>query len=460
MVWEDKHMSKLGAIMASEIAETPKVFTAILNNIQAFDSVKNVLLEEKIQSVLILARGTSDNAAHYLKYLIETQIGLPVGLTSPSSVTVYNAELKYANTLIVAISQSGQSPDLVKFATAARQANAYVIAMTNDDKSPLATIAHNHFSLLAGPELAVAATKSYNAQLLISYLLVASWTGKKVNGEQLISEATRIAGTADLVSKAVATASRDKEVVILGRGFAYPNAREAALKIQETCKISVQGLSTADYLHGPISALTPDTQVFIVAPSHMPASSITEATTKIRKTSSRIFWIGNGGTPQGDDIVLAGSHCDDEITSTLVDAFEDVILSSEYGDYGTTRMAFMTPRIHRALTLAYKDEHTRYQPNDEIALLNLREVNLGSSRIVLVPFKRFEDRASFPSSYENKIVVLDMKNIKRTQLWGERSGDTLKLEDGVPKRYGDVWVDCNMGVKMHNPLACAYVEVA
>ena len=313
-------MSKLGAIMASEIAETPKVFTAILNNIQAFDSVKNVLLEEKIQSVLILARGTSDNAAHYLKYLIETQIGLPVGLTSPSSVTVYNAELKYANTLIVAISQSGQSPDLVKFATAARQANAYVIAMTNDDKSPLATIAHNHFSLLAGPELAVAATKSYNAQLLISYLLVASWTGKKVNGEQLISEATRIAGTADLVSKAVATASRDKEVVILGRGFAYPNAREAALKIQETCKISVQGLSTADYLQGPISALTPDTQVFIVAPSHMPASSITEATTKIRKTSSRIFWIGNGGTPQGDDIVLAGSHCDDEITSTLVDA--------------------------------------------------------------------------------------------------------------------------------------------
>jgi glucosamine--fructose-6-phosphate aminotransferase (isomerizing) len=313
-------MSKLGAIMASEIAETPKVFTAILNNMQAFDYVKNVLLEEKIQSVLILARGTSDNAAHYLKYLIETQIGLPVGLTSPSSVTVYNAELKYANTLIVAISQSGQSPDLVKFATAARQANAYVIAMTNDDKSPLATIAHNHFSLLAGPELAVAATKSYNAQLLISYLLVASWTGKKVNGEQLISEATRIAGTTDLVSKAVATASRDKEVVILGRGFAYPNAREAALKIQETCKISVQGLSTADYLHGPISALTPDTQVFIVAPSHMPASSITEATTKIRKTNSRIFWIGNGGTPQGDDIVLAGSHCDDEITSTLVDA--------------------------------------------------------------------------------------------------------------------------------------------
>jgi glucosamine--fructose-6-phosphate aminotransferase (isomerizing) len=184
----------------------------------------------------------------------------------------------------------------------------------------LAKIAHNHFSLLAGPELAVAATKSYNAQLLISYLLVATWTDKVVNASQIISEATRIAETANLVSQAVSEVSRDKEIVILGRGFAYPNAREAALKIQETCKISVQGLSTADYLHGPISALTPETQVFIVAPAHMPASSITEATTKIRTTSSRIFWIGNGGTPEGDDIVLAGSNCDDEIASTLVDA--------------------------------------------------------------------------------------------------------------------------------------------
>ena len=313
-------MKQFGSIMASEIAETPKVFKAILENRDAFVSIKNVLIEEKIQSVLILARGTSDNAAHYLKYLIETQIGLPVGLTSPSSVTVYGSALKYSHTLVIAISQSGQSPDLVKFASAARQANAYLIAMTNDDKSPLATIAHHHFSLLAGPELAVAATKSYSAQLLISYLLVAAWTDRKINVEQIISEATRIAETPGLVREAIDATSRNKEVVILGRGFAYPNAREAALKIQETCKISVQGLSTADYLHGPISALTADTQLFIVAPSHMPASSISEATVKIRAINPRIFWIGNGGTPEGGDIVIHGSNCDDEITSTIVDA--------------------------------------------------------------------------------------------------------------------------------------------
>jgi hypothetical protein len=158
-------------------------------------------------------------------------------------------------------------------------------------------------------------------------------------------------------------------------------------------------------------------------------------------------------------MVEAGSPNAVATAATLVDAFEDMVLSSEFGDYGQARMAFMTPRMHRLLSLAYKEELTRYAPNDDIALLNLKEVNLGSSRIVLVPYKRFEDAASYPGSFANKIVILDMKNIKRVQLWGERSGDTLKLEDGVPKRYGDVWVDCNMGVKFNNPLACAYLDV-
>jgi hypothetical protein len=187
---------------------------------------------------------------------------------------------------------------------------------------------------------------------------------------------------------------------------------------------------------------------------------------------SNAFWVGQkgevptfNGTPAKttggvfSSMVEAGSPNALATSSTLVDAFEDMVLSSEYGDYGQARMAYMTPRIHRALSLAYKEELTRYAPNDEIALLNLKEVNLGSSRIVLVPYKRFEDGASFPGSFANRICLLDMKNIKRVQLWGERSGDTLKLEDGVPKRYGDVWVDCNMGVKFHNPLACAWLDV-
>ncbi len=319
-VWENAPMKQLGAVMASEIAQTPQVFATILDNKTLFDGVRNTLKEESIQSVLILARGTSDNAAHYLKYLIETQLGLPCGLTSPSAVTIYNSTLHFKNTLVIAISQSGQSPDLVAFATSAKKSGAHLISMTNDATSPLATIADQHLALATGPELAVAATKSYSAQLLICYLLVATWSGKEVNRDEIVNQAKALTGNDKLVSKAVEACSREHELVILGRGFAYPNAREAALKIQETCKISVQGLSTADYLHGPISALTPATQVFIVAPMHMPAESIAEATKKIRASVDCIFWIGNGGTPIGADIVISGSTCSDEITSTLVDA--------------------------------------------------------------------------------------------------------------------------------------------
>lgn len=187
---------------------------------------------------------------------------------------------------------------------------------------------------------------------------------------------------------------------------------------------------------------------------------------------SNAFWMGQkgqvltaNGTPAKTtggvftSMLEAGAPNALATSATLVDAFEDMVLSSEYGDYGSVRFAFLTPRMHRVLSKAYKDELTRYRPSDDIAILNLSEVNIGSSRIVLVPFKRFEDAASFPSAFANRIVILDMKNIKRCQLWGERSGDTLKLEDGVPKRYGDIYVDCNMGVKMFNPLACAWIDV-
>jgi len=187
---------------------------------------------------------------------------------------------------------------------------------------------------------------------------------------------------------------------------------------------------------------------------------------------SNAFWMGQkgqvltaNGTPAKTtggvftSMVEAGSPNALATSATLVNAFEDVILSSEYGDYGAVRHAFMPPRIHRVLSKSYKDELTRYRPNDTIAILNLTEDNIGSSRIVLIPFKRFEDAASFPAAFANRIVILDMKNIKRCQLWGERSGDTLKLEDGVPKRYGDVYVDTNMGVKTYNPLACAWVDI-
>jgi hypothetical protein len=188
---------------------------------------------------------------------------------------------------------------------------------------------------------------------------------------------------------------------------------------------------------------------------------------------SNAFWIGRKGQVTLRDgskakttggvftrMQEAGSPNGVATPSTLKDVFESVVFASEYGSYGARRMAFLAPRLHRILSNAYKEELTRYAPNDEVAMLNLKEVNLGSSIIVFVPFKRFEDAASFPAAFKNRIVILDMKNLTRCQLWGERSGETPSLgTDGTPKRYKDVYVDSNMGVKDHNPLAHAWVDV-
>jgi|SRR3990172_2528428 len=159
-------------------------------------------------------------------------------------------------------------------------------------------------------------------------------------------------------------------------------------------------------------------------------------------------------------MVSAGSPNALLTSSTLTDGFEDLVLSSEYGEYGATRFAFMTPRLHLLLSKAYKDDKTRYTPKDtDVTQLQLNRVDIGSSKIVLVPYQRFADRASFPAAFENRIVLLDMKNINLVQMWGERSGDTLSRTDGIPKRYKEMWVDANMGVKFNNPLACAWGDV-
>ncbi len=176
---------------------------------------------------------------------------------------------------------------------------------------------------------------------------------------------------------------------------------------------------------------------------------VTLASGQVAKSTGGVF----------PSMVAAGSPNALLTTSTLTDGFEDLVLSSEYGAYGSVRFAFMTPRIHLILSKSYKDDKTRYKPDDEIAKLQLNEVNIGSSRIVLVPYQRFADRASFPESFENKIMILDMKNINLRQMWGERSGDTLDRTEGVPKRYKEMWVDANMGVQFNNPLACAWADV-
>jgi glucosamine--fructose-6-phosphate aminotransferase (isomerizing) len=146
--------------------------------------------------------------------------------------------------------------------------------------------------------------------------------GLRINpiSDELVLQASALVKNAQLVADAVNSCNRDHEIVTLGRGFSYPNAREAALKIQETSKISVQGLSMADYMHGPISALTKLTQVIIFMPNGLPASSIKDDVSRIRKDGPKIIWLGNSELAEGDDVIISGAKCSNEIYSSIVDS--------------------------------------------------------------------------------------------------------------------------------------------
>jgi glucosamine--fructose-6-phosphate aminotransferase (isomerizing) len=306
--------------MELEIKETPQVIERILENKAQFVEIVSRIKSAKIQSVMIAARGTSDNAAHYLKHLLEVELGIPVGLASPSVVTIYGTELNYAGTLVVAISQSGQSPDLSEYVKVAREGNGLTLALTNDPSSPLAHTAELHLDLMAGKEIAVAATKSYTAQLFTSYLLVKLWRSDKVEFSSIAIEAKRLLDELGSIETVLDSLGKDSSIVVIGRGYSYGNARELALKIQETSHITVQGMSAADYLHGPIAAVNSETRVLILYPKGSPTSGLSSTVARLREITKNLIWIGDTSEAKQGEIAIAGCKMEVEEISAILDA--------------------------------------------------------------------------------------------------------------------------------------------
>jgi glucosamine--fructose-6-phosphate aminotransferase (isomerizing) len=313
-------MTTPGEVMLREISEIPRMLGDIANAMSTNQEAKSLFADHNFDSVIILARGTSDNAGHYLKYLLETQLGLPVGLASPSAATMYPTTFKYKNCLLIAISQSGQSTDLLTFARAAQAGGGYLLSITNDENSPLAKLSNLHLSIFAGPELAVPATKSYVGQLMVSYLLTMAWSNKSADVESIIEAAKNIVNDETNYKKFANQIDISKPVYVLGRGFSYPNAKEFALKLQETCLIPVQGMSSSDFLHGPIASLNNDAQVVFIASEHLPKESFGEAPKRVRAVTGKVLWIGNPSESESDDVVLRTPHTSSELTASISDA--------------------------------------------------------------------------------------------------------------------------------------------
>jgi len=306
--------------MRSEIAEIPAVFQKLANQIPAITKEITALSLTNIDSVILVARGTSDNAALFLKYLIETKFGIPCGLASPSVVTIYKSTLKFKNCLVIGLSQSGQSPDIVTYTKAAKAGGARSISLTNDPDSPLAKATDLHLYLEAGAEKAVAATKSYSAELLLSYILVSAWANQTIKLDSLISVTQQSVNNLAKVEEVVKSFDHKYGITTMGRGFSYANAQECALKIQETLKIPVSSFSSADYLHGPISSLTENSRVIFTAPSGVSIESMQTTVNRIREITKHIYWIGNGFAANTGEVCIGGASGLSEQESVIADS--------------------------------------------------------------------------------------------------------------------------------------------
>jgi glutamine---fructose-6-phosphate transaminase (isomerizing) len=283
-----------GALMGSEIAEQPRTLQRLIDDgLEALRDVAAQVAKRRPRFVLLAGRGTSDHAALYAKYLIEIGLGLPAGLASPSTLTAYSSRPRYTGVLWITVSQSGESPDLVDSTTVARSCGALTLAVTNAADSPLAHASDLHIDVLAGPELAVAATKSYTSELLALYLLVDAWGGGDGSLARPVPEcAHQVLGRS--VATDVAPRYRFVErLVVTARGYAYATAREAALKMMETSYLSAHAFSGADLMHGPLAMVDEDRPVIAIVPFGPGGAALGPVLDRLRDRRADVLVVGD-----------------------------------------------------------------------------------------------------------------------------------------------------------------------
>jgi glutamine---fructose-6-phosphate transaminase (isomerizing) len=266
-----------GALMAAEIAEQPEALARLLVPAQLANvrAIAEAIRTRSPRFVLLAARGTSDHAALYAKYLVEVSLGLPAGLASPSTMTAYGARPDLSDVLLLTVSQSGGSPDLVETVRTARAGGALTVAVTNSAESDVATESELRVDVLAGPERAVAATKSYSSQLLALWLVIEHFRGGDGGAAAVLPQAARaLVERRDEVAQMAARYRFTDRVVTTGRGYSYPTAREAALKLMETSYVAAHAFSGADLLHGPLAMIDHDHPVIAIVPDGMGADAM------------------------------------------------------------------------------------------------------------------------------------------------------------------------------------------
>ncbi len=285
------------SLMLEEIYEQPQAIARAVE--QEYANVARLvgeLRERDIRHVVIAARGTSDNAATYAKYLIEIVAGFPVALAAPSVYTLYDASVNLAGSLVLGISQSGQATDVVKTLSVARGAGALTVGITNVAGSPLSTVSDYTLLCHAGEEKAVAATKTYTTALALIALLVGQWAGNAdlLHGLRAIPDQLQATlNMDDTVAAAVERYRYIQECAVLARGLNQSTALETALKMTETSYIVAKPYSGADFLHGPIAMVSEGFPCFLFAPEGRTYPSMVELALKLRDRAAELIVVAH-----------------------------------------------------------------------------------------------------------------------------------------------------------------------
>ena len=295
--------------MLEEIRQQPASLARTLSaELRHIEQLKRALEGRQPKLIVLAARGTSDNAAQFGRYLLEITTGIPVSLAAPSIYTLYKSDVHLRDALVIGISQSGESTDTNLVLERARAQGALTIGITNEGSSATARLAQEVFLVRAGREKSVAATKTYTGQMLALYLLAYALGGDiRIEDLRRLPDWTAAALKLETQISGLCERYRFMErAVVVGRGLNYANAYEFALKLMETCYVITERFSSADFLHGPIAMVEPSFPVFLFAPPGVTSRSMREMLSKLRKLKAETIVISDGPSEQATRSIRVG----------------------------------------------------------------------------------------------------------------------------------------------------------
>lgn len=277
--------------MAAEVREIPRAVERLLTGGDAaIREAAHAARALDPRVIATVARGSSDHAATYLKYAAELTLGLPVASIGPSVASIYGARLKLDRAVCISVSQSGQSPDIVEMARAAREGGALTVAVTNNAGSRLAAVSERTIDISAGPELSVAATKTYATSVVALLGLVAEWAGDAALVAAIHALPERLDAAARIDWPELRAALQGSaSIFTLGRGPAYAVAGEAALKLKEVSQLHAESYSSAEVLHGPVSIVGEGFPVLAFAARDAAEEAVTTIADQIAAKGARVF---------------------------------------------------------------------------------------------------------------------------------------------------------------------------